>query len=147
MNTRQIELVQQSWKKVLPISDLAASLFYQRLFELDGSLRPLFKGNIEEQGRKLTSMINTVVVNLGNLSALVPAVEDLGRRHVGYGVQAAHYRTVGTALLWALEKGLGKDFTAETKEAWSKAYTILAEVMRSASTETEGTSSVQATAR
>lgn len=132
MTPEQVELVKNSWKKVVPIADQAADLFYNRLFELDPSVRPLFKTELKEQGRKLTSMINTVVVGLHQLDKLVPAVEDLGRRHVGYGVTAQHYDTVGKALLWTLSAGLGDDFTAETEEAWTQAYMTLAGVMMKA---------------
>ena len=132
MNPQEIDLVQQSWKKVVPIADQAAALFYDRLFELDPALKPLFRSDIKSQGRKLTSMINTAVVNLGSLGSIVPAVQDLGRRHVRYGVEPAHYATVGSALLWTLEKGLGDSFTPATREAWTKAYTTLAGVMQAA---------------
>lgn len=129
MTPKQIELVQESWKQVVPIAEQAAALFYERLFELDGSLRPLFKSDLKSQGRKLTSMINTAVVNLGNLGEILTAVEDLGRRHVGYGVEPTHYDTVGEALLWTLGQGLGDSFTDEVSEAWAEAYTALATVM------------------
>ena len=132
MTPEEITLVQESWKKVLPIAEQAAALFYGRLFELDGSLRPLFKGDLKSQGRKLTSMINTAVVNLGKLDGIVPAVEDLGRRHVGYGVKPAHYGTVADALLWTLVEGLGSESTPATKAAWTRAYTTLAGVMQRA---------------
>ena len=135
MNLQQIELVQQSWKKVVPIADQAAALFYERLFELDPTVKPLFRGDIKSQGRKLTSMINTAVVNLGDFAGIVPAVQDLGRRHVRYGVRPAHYDTVGAALLWTLEKGLGEAFTPATREAWAKAYATLAGVMQAAAAE------------
>jgi len=132
MTPRQIELVRNSWAQVVPVADQAAASFYGHLFTLDPSLASLFKSNLEAQGRKLTSMINTVVVNLSNLSTLVPAIEDLGRRHVGYGVKSAHYDTVGEALLWTLETALGDAFTADMREAWTRAYVILSEVMQSA---------------
>jgi hemoglobin-like flavoprotein len=145
MDSKCIEIVQQSWNCVLPISGRAAALLYQRLFELDPSLRPLFKSDFESQGGKVTSMITRVVVNLDNLSVLVPAIEDLGRRHVGYGVQARHYALVGAALLWALEHTLGEDFDAETREAWSRAYTILAEIMQSAAAHLQDSQRLAAT--
>lgn len=132
MTPEQVTLVKESWKKVVPIADQAATLFYNRLFELDPSVQPLFKTDLKEQGRKLTSMINTVVVGLDRIEALVPAVEDLGRRHVGYGVHEAHYDTVGNALLWTLATGLGDDFTPDTEDAWVEAYTLLATVMKQA---------------
>ena len=99
MTPEKIALVRDSWQHVLPIRDSAAKLFYGQLFELDPSLRSLFKGDMVEQGRKLMTMINMVVMRLDNLAPLLGAVEDLGRRHVGYGMTDAHYDTVGRALL------------------------------------------------
>lgn len=132
MTPGQVELVQTTWEKVVPISEQAAALFYGRLFELDPELKPLFTSDIEEQGKKLMMMITAVVRGLGDLGKLVPAVEDLGRRHVGYGVKDEHYATVGSALLWTLEKGLGEEFTPEVKEAWATTYGILAATMQNA---------------
>lgn len=97
MNAIQIELVQSSFAKVLPIADDAASLFYMRLFELDPSLRPLFRGDMEEQGRKLMDMIAVVVVNLRRPDQLVPSMRALGARHTRYGVRDEHYETIGAA--------------------------------------------------
>lgn len=135
MTLRQVELVQTTWEKVVPISDQAAALFYGRLFELDPRLRPMFKSDIREQGKKLMQMITVAVRGLGDLGKLVPAVQDLGRRHVGYGVKEEHYTTVGTALLWTLEKGLGDAFTSEVKEAWATVYGVLATTMQKAAAE------------
>lgn len=132
MTPHQVELVQTTWAKVVPISDQAAALFYGRLFELDPSLRPMFKTDIKEQGKKLMTMITVAVRGLTDLGKLVPAVEDMGRRHVSYGVEDKHYDTVGTALIWTLEKGLGDAFTSEVKEAWVTTYTILATTMKNA---------------
>jgi hemoglobin-like flavoprotein len=102
------------------------------LFEMDPALKPLFKGDMAEQGRKLTAMIGTAVSGLTDLPSIVPAVQDLGRRHVKYGVKDAHYDTVGAALLWTLEQGLGEAFTPEAKEAWATAYGVLASTMKDA---------------
>ena len=132
MTPRQVELVQTTWEKVVPISDQAAALFYGRLFELDPTLKPMFKTDIKEQGKKLMTMITTAVRGLKDLGRLVPAVQDLGRRHTGYGVKEEHYTTVGSALLWTLEKGLGDAFTPEVKEAWTTTYTVLATTMKDA---------------
>ncbi|MCB1994752.1 MAG: hemin receptor [Burkholderiaceae bacterium] len=132
MTPQQVQMIQTSWQAVVPIKDKAAELFYGKLFELDPALQPLFKGDMKEQGRKLMAMINTVVVNLEKLDSLVPAVQDLGKRHNGYEVQASHYATVGSALLWTLGAGLGDAFTPEVKAAWAEAYGVLAGVMTEA---------------
>ncbi len=136
MTPEQITLVKSSWEKAIPIADQAAELFYGKLFELDPSVKPLFKGDMTEQGKKLMKMINTAVNGLDRLDDIVPAVQQLGIRHVAYGVKDEHYDTVGAALLWTLEAGLGDVFTADTKEAWATAYGILAETMKEAAAET-----------
>lgn len=130
MNPRQIDLVQQSFAKVKPIGNVAAALFYDRLFTLDPSLRPMFKGELSRQGAMLMAMLSATVLGLSNLEKLVPVVRQLGARHVGYGVKEEHYATVGEALLWTLEKGLGDEFTPEVREAWATAYELLADVMQ-----------------
>jgi hemoglobin-like flavoprotein len=128
----QVALVQESFELVAPIAETAAELFYNRLFELDPSVKPLFKGDMTEQGKKLMAMIATAVKGLNNPEKLIPAVEQLGRNHVGYGVVPEHYDTVGAALIWTLEQGLGDAFTPEVKDAWIAVYTLLASVMKDA---------------
>ncbi len=132
MTPQQIELVQTSFKKVVPIAATAADLFYGRLFEMAPETRAMFPADLTEQKRKLMSMLGTAVTNLHKLDTILPAVKDLGRRHKGYGVTVEHYAPVGAALLWTLETGLGADFTPDVKSAWSAAYTALAGVMTAA---------------
>jgi hemoglobin-like flavoprotein len=137
MTPEQILLVQRSFARVAPIAETAANLFYQRLFELDPGLRPMFRSPIDEQGRKLMTMLTVVVNGLTRLEDLVPAVQNLGRRHAGYGVRAEHYATVAAALLWTLEQGLGEGFTGEVAAAWTAAYTLLAATMQAAAADHE----------
>ncbi|MEI7871244.1 MAG: globin family protein [Alphaproteobacteria bacterium] len=132
MTPQQIELVQTSFKKVVPIAGAAADLFYGRLFEIAPEVRSMFPEEMKEQKIKLMSMLGTAVTNLHKLDTILPAVKALGERHKGYGVTAAHYAPVGAALLWTLEQGLGADFTSEVKAAWTETYTALAGVMTSA---------------
>jgi len=132
MTPEQVALVQGSWENVVPIKEKAATLFYGKLFELDPELKPMFKGDMAEQGRKLMLMLNTVVTKLNKLDEIVPAVQSLGKRHVAYGVKDAHYDTVGAALLWTLGAGLGDAFTDDVKGAWTAAYTTLATAMKDA---------------
>jgi hemoglobin-like flavoprotein len=138
MTPHQATLVQTTWEQVVPIADTAAALFYGKLFELDPALKPLFTSDIKEQGKKLMQMITVAVRGLGNLAALVPAVQELGRRHVGYGVKKEHYATVGAALLWTLEQGLGPAFTPEVREAWATVYGVLSTTMQAAADEVTG---------
>jgi len=137
LTTQQITLVTESWQKVLPIADTAAGLFYNRLFELDPTLRPLFKDDIKVQGERLMKMIDVAVKALNKLDDVVPAIQAMGRRHRDYQVKDEHYATVAEALLWTLEQGLGDAFTAEVKDAWTQVYTILATTMIDAANEVE----------
>ena len=135
MTPEQIELVKSSWEKVKPISEVAAGLFYGKLFAIDPELKEIFSGDMTEQGRKLMAMINTAVNSLGNLADIVPAVQELGKRHIDYGVKDKDYETVAEALIWTLGQGLGEDFTDEVKSAWVETYTILATTMKEAAKE------------
>ena len=130
---RQTMLVQESFARVQPMTEAVATQFYRRLFELDPLLRHMFRGSIEEQGRKLVQVLAFAVQGLERLEQLVPAVEALGRRHVGYGVRDEHYLTVGTALLDTLDEFLGEDFTPEVRGAWEAVYQLLALTMMNAS--------------
>lgn len=132
MTPEEIKRVQSTWAQVMPIQEQAAALFYARLFELDPSLKALFKGDMQMQGQKLMAMIGMAVGGLTQPATILPAVQELGRRHVSYGVQAQHYDTVGAALLWTLETGLGPAFTPETRQAWAKTYDLVAGVMKEA---------------
>jgi hemoglobin-like flavoprotein len=135
MNSEQINLVQSTFADVRPIAPAAAELFYTRLFVLDPSLRPMFKGDLAHQGRMLMAMLNSAVNGLTQLDTMVPVVRQLGARHVKYGVRDAHYATVGSALLWTLEQGLGDKFTPAVREAWTAAYEMLAGVMQAGAVE------------
>lgn len=130
MTPEQIRLVQETFAQVVPIQEKAADLFYNRLFETTPDTKPLFAAaDMGSQGRKLMGSIAYVVGHLGAPEAILPAVRELARRHVGYGVQTAHYASVGAALLWTLEQGLGPAFTPEVREAWGEAYGLLSGVM------------------
>ncbi len=137
MNIDQIKLVQNSFEKVRPISETAAELFYKRLFELNPSLKSLFKGDMKTQGIMLMKMLDYAVTGLNEPDKIVPEIKALGKRHVGYGVKEEYYETVGEALLWTLEKGIGEDFTRDVKEAWAEAYKLLSDTMKSAAREAD----------
>ena len=130
MTPRQVDLIRESWTAVEPIQDVAADLFYARLFELDPALARLFRNTDMAQQKKILMQTLTVVVkSLDRLDQLVPAIEALGGRHAGHGVRPEHYETVGAALIWTLGQGLGEAFTPELERAWTEAYSTLASVM------------------
>jgi hemoglobin-like flavoprotein len=131
MTPEQVALVKATWRKVEPMSDVAAHLFYERLFELDASVTRLFRdADLAGQKRKLVAALGAVVRGLDAPDALAPVLIDLGRRHARYGVLDTHFETVGQALLWTLKKGLGVAWTAATEAAWTEAYALAAAAMR-----------------
>ncbi len=129
MTPHQITIIQQSWENVLPIKSQAAELFYNRLFELDPSLKPMFTGDIKQQGDKLMLTLSVAINSLTRLETLIPVLSDMARRHVGYGVQDEHYATVGQALIDTLTNAFGDAFTDELKNAWTEMYQIVAGTM------------------
>jgi hemoglobin-like flavoprotein len=140
MTPAQKKLVQTTWAQVSPMAHIAATMFYARLFMIDPSTRPLFRGtDMAQQRKKLLQVIGMAVASLDRLDALVPVVEDLGRHHARYGVKDEHYRSVGTALLWTLEQGLGAAWNDETKAAWTEVYGLLSGVMLRAQREVMAT--------
>jgi hemoglobin-like flavoprotein len=132
MTTEQIHLIRQTFDLVAPMADSVAAAFYRRLFELDPSLRSMFPPVLVEQGRKLMQMLGAAVGMLDRPQQLIPVLESLGKRHAGYGVRDEHYDTVGEALLWTLERGLGQVFTSEVKTAWASLYGVVATTMKNA---------------
>ncbi len=138
MEQKTVYLVQESFKKVLPIADTAVEIFYDKLFLIDPNLKQLFPQNeqlMHAQRNKLRDMLASAVNGLNNLEALIPILQGLGRRHVDYNVEKSHYDTVGLALLQALEVGLGDEFTPEVKDAWAEVYGVMASVMTEAAYE------------
>jgi nitric oxide dioxygenase len=129
MDSTQIKLVQDSFAKVGPISEQAAVIFYDRLFEVAPSVKAMFPADMTEQRKKLMATLAVVVKGLSNLESILPAASALAKRHVGYGATPAHYPVVGGALLWTLEKGLGEAWTPETAAAWTAAYGTLSGYM------------------
>jgi hemoglobin-like flavoprotein len=129
MTPDQVKLVQQSFAKVAPISETAAVLFYDRLFEIAPQVKAMFPADMTEQRRKLMGMLAAVVNGLGDLNSILPAASALAKRHVSYGAKAEHYPVVGAALLWTLEKGLGDGWTPDIAEAWTTAYGTLSGYM------------------
>jgi hemoglobin-like flavoprotein len=133
MDAKQIELVQRTFEqRVRPIAQEAGEMMYLRLFEMEPSLKPLFKGDIKRQGEMLMTAIGLAVQNLDHPEKVEQATKELGARHYGYGVQPSYYNIFGAALMWALEQVIGPDFTPEVKEAWGETYALLSKSMREA---------------
>jgi hemoglobin-like flavoprotein len=128
-------LVRESWARFAPIAERSAGFFYAKLFELDPEAERLFaRTDMEAQGRKVMHMFAEIVRMLDRPEELVHEVADLGRRHMHYGVHDSQYDSVGSALLWTLERGLGADFTGQVRDAWTEAYLLVSSVARRATT-------------
>ncbi len=132
MNLEKIELLKAAWNQVRPAAERAVELFYIRLFELDPSLRPLFKDDLARQGHKFIAALGLLVDGLDRPETIIPAIQELGRRHAGYGICDDYYHTVGQALQWMLANVLGESFTPEVEAAWNEAYYLIAGLMKEA---------------
>lgn len=133
MTKAQIQLVKKSWSIFRDIDpQLVGDVFYSRLFLKAPALKKMFPTSMREQYKKLTDMLSMIVSRLERMDELTGEIKDLAIRHTQYGVKPWHFELVGEALLWTLEKGSGKDWTHELKEAWTTCYTILADSMISA---------------
>ena len=129
MTPSQIQLVQSTLPQLVAMKEDVARLFYFRLFQLDPALRSLFKSDLGQQGQKVMAMLGTLISGLNRVDQVAPILRDLGRRHVGYGVQDRDYATVGTALLWTLERGLGAAFTTDMRDSWIATYFLVSQTM------------------
>ena len=125
----QVELLQKTWQMVLPHKEIVAEMFYNKLFEMDPSVRPMFKNDMKRQGDVLISTLTPIVHLIDKADQITPILEYMGKTHVNYGVVPEHYKTVGAALLWTLEQGLAEAFTDEVKQAWVAAYTRISTIM------------------
>jgi hemoglobin-like flavoprotein len=130
LSKEDIKLIQLSFKQLSGRYDKAGEVFYKRLFEIDPNISKLFKGNIKEQSSAMMRMVKTVVEGLNYPEVIIPAVQDLGRRHHEYGVAENQYKMFGDCLIECLAQEVGKEFNEKTKAAWYKLYEILADVMR-----------------
>ena len=130
-----IALVRETFDIIVPIADVAADLFYERLFYMAPSLRRMFPEDMRDQKRKLIMMLAMAVNGLENLDTLAPVLMQLGARHAGYGVKDYHYKTVGEALIWTLERGLANQFTPDVERAWVRVYLLVAATMQAGADE------------
>lgn len=137
MTPDQVKLIRESFAKVAPVSDRLAALFYQRLFEIAPEVRPLFKSDIEQQGRKFMATLTVAVSSLDRFETLKPALRALARQHAHLGVHNDYYRPLGEALIWALQEGLGESFGEAAREAWEAAYALLANTMKAEARDSE----------
>ena len=125
----QILILQETFEHIALDATGFADRFYTRLFDLNPQVRQMFRTSMAEQGQKLMDVIDVIVNGLWSPEEIRRGLEELGARHVGYGVQERHYALVGAALLWALERDLGPRWTPEARDAWTAAYALIAQMM------------------
>ena len=135
MTPDQITLVQSTFSQLAHDPDSVARAFYARLFEIDPSLRAMFGEDMTQQRGRLMRMIGMAVSGLSRIEMLLPALRQLGARHVGYGVEDRHYATVGQALLETLRAGLGHHFTPQVQEAWATVFAAISSTMQAGARE------------
>lgn len=130
MTPEQRALVKASYQRLIPLADTAAQLFYSRLFEINPSLRALFKTDFQDQAAKFADMVGVLVAELDHPDKVERTLRELGVRHIGYGVIDGHYDAVGESLVWAIGKALGREAGPELKEAWTEFYNLVASTMK-----------------
>src|SRR5262249_49339232 len=126
VTTAQIDLVQSSFRQVLPIADTVGELLYGRIFVLAPESRVLFDDDIGPQAKRLMAAVKVAVDGLARLDEVAPFLVKLGARHVRYGVRPEHFDVVAEALMWTLEQGLGDAFTPDVRDAWVAAWNVVA---------------------
>ncbi len=129
MNDLKMLAVKTSWSYVMKDADEAGTLFYRKLFQLDPSLRLLFKHDIDAQAGKLTDMVTYIIARLQHMDDIERVITALATRHVQYGTRPQHYQTVGQALLWTLETLLKDRWDDDTRTAWTEVYGLVATTM------------------
>ena len=118
-----VELLERSFAAVAPQGDKLVDIFYTNLFNDYPAVKPLFASvQMPEQKKKLLASLKLVVENLRRPDDLVPALEQLGSRHVDYGALEGHYPAVGATLLKSLAEVAGDLWNDELNQAWGDAY-------------------------
>ena len=135
MTPEQKMLIRSTFQVLASDADTLAARFYCRLFELDPSMRSMFKISIRQQGHKFMDMLNSVVESLEQLDEVVTVVWQSGKRHGGYGVREEHYDTVREALFGAIAEQLGEQYTPAVEAAWKEVYDLMAATMKQAAAE------------
>ena len=132
MTPEQVQIVKLTFAQAMSNKDKVGRMFYDRLFAVAPETKPLFKGDIDAQSRKLMDTLALAIGMLRDMPTLVATLQSLAKRHVAYGVRDEHYDQVGEVLLWTLEKGLGQAFTPDARTAWATLYGAVATIMRDA---------------
>jgi nitric oxide dioxygenase len=129
LQPQDIALVRTTFDRTWAVAGDTADQFYRRLFEIAPHMRPMFPGDMRRQGSRFMAKLAVLVGSIDRPDQLAALAGALARQHVEYGVQASHYPMVGAALLWALERALGEDWTPEVAAAWTGVYEVLSACM------------------
>lgn len=130
MTPKQVALVRSSWSHILSIDpEVVGTMFYNRLFEIAPHLQSMFHRSLPEQSRKLMTILDHIVEKLDALEEIIENIVKLSQRHSSYGVKPEHFADVGEALLWTLEKNLGRKWNKDIKEAWAMCFITISSAM------------------
>jgi hemoglobin-like flavoprotein len=127
--TADLSLIRSSFSAVQPHGTQVTQYFYDHLFANNPEVRPLFAPHIDEQRDRLWAALGALVANLENTETLVGMLQNLGRRHVGYGARSEHYPAVGASLIATLQHFAGDAWTPETEKAWTELYGVISSTM------------------
>lgn len=137
--TADLSLIRSSFKVVEPHGSQVTGYFYEHLFANNPAVRPLFAPHIDEQRDRLWAALGALVTNIENTETLVGMLQNLGRRHAGYGALPEHYPAVGASLIATLQHFAGDAWTPEIEESWVAVYGVISSTMISASEEASAT--------
>lgn len=125
----QVDLIRQSAQRLADSDVSATNLFYTNLFRAAPAVRPLFPVDMFSQSEKLWSSIVAVVNHVDDLDSLRPTLLEMGRRHVKYGAEKAHYDVVRSVLIATIESYHNDDWTQNHQDAWTIALTFVCDTM------------------
>ena len=129
LTTAQIGLIRDSFHRLEPDVKRASELLYQRLFEIAPELREMFRGDMAGQGMQFMSTLGVIVRHFDDPETLRPHLEHLAQGHAAFGVKPEHFRPMGQALIWAMQKTMGENYPEGAAAAWEVAYELLAREM------------------
>ena len=126
----EAEILRTSFDLLTPNVNKIVSRFYDELFVHFPGVKPMFANTTKaKQSKMLIAALKLVIANLDNPDKLVPVLQEMGKRHKGYGAEPEHYSAVAETLLSVMKEIAGKAWTKQVHQAWSEALNLVAETM------------------
>ena len=134
--TAQSELLETSFQAIVLHGEAFVTAFYERLFTRFPQTRAFFAAtDMFEQRKKLQQSLALIVQHMQHLEVLGGMLEELGKRHVTYGIRPEHYPLVGAVLLETFADFFGKHWTQAHHDAWIQGYEAVSSLMLKATQE------------